>query len=268
MTKKKVTVSAAITAFVVLLLLPVGYYCFFALVRHEHFYKGLPTSYWARAVKRWDPPVSLEIPDIARGEKAAIPVLLQLIWNADEDVSSRACVVLARTIPEMKERMRGSAYVGTADELDNRVILCLSNTSYKTNTLLILIDKTGGYLDDLNCSAISHRLESTGRLVRGLEPNGQEFAIRYVLDGVAGYGARQPGTVSLPGGDIIVDRSNSLEIYGRDFGDEAYTNGLLRLTVRDDKFKVVWPKLELRGDHGLYSVSTRGRFVDPRLLRR
>src|SRR5437763_1735685 len=39
---------------VLLLLIPGGYYVYFGLVRKEHFYHGLPTSYWSGRIAAWN----------------------------------------------------------------------------------------------------------------------------------------------------------------------------------------------------------------------
>jgi hypothetical protein len=270
-----------------LLLLPLGYYAFFAFVRHKHFYHAFPTSYWAQAVRHWDPSASRMpssvpyadavldylgfgvTPAIAQGDEAAIPVLLRLIWNEDKDVGSRACVALAHSIPEMKDDATARGYAGEAFVFQNRIILCLVDTRYKTHTFLILIDQAGRYLDDLDCTGVCEWLASTGRLRFGLEDGGREFAIRYMLDAqkssrLVGDAVNQPSAADLPKGDVIVMRSNNLVVYGREFGAEAYQNGLLRLTIRNDKFEVLWPKLEVYGEHGVFFLSPHARLVDPR----
>src|SRR5438876_434482 len=87
-----------------LLLIPAGYYGYFAFWRHEHFYRGLPTSHWGHAIKRWTPwssvpPSSIPYfdtflsylgfrgyPTVLEGSDAALPVLLDLIWVVDAKV--------------------------------------------------------------------------------------------------------------------------------------------------------------------------------------
>jgi hypothetical protein len=96
---KNKRVALAILA-ALLLLPPAVYYGYYGLLRHEHFYWGLPTSYWQHAVRSWftatritpvplPPPSYIEKllahfrhhrPAVLSGDKAALPVLLDLIW--------------------------------------------------------------------------------------------------------------------------------------------------------------------------------------------
>src|SRR2546423_648071 len=83
----------------VVALIAVGYYPYFAWVRHEHFYRGLPTSHWAATIKRWSQDDSHKSPTIVQldavlkylglagppavlsGDNTAVPVLLDLVVN-------------------------------------------------------------------------------------------------------------------------------------------------------------------------------------------
>src|SRR5262245_1852977 len=106
-TKKRV---AAVACAMLFLLMPVSYYCFFAFVRHEHFYHGLPTSYWERtgekcydglpasywklAFDEWNPRVSV---DKGKNPGFPPPILLSLILDEDKDTSVKAAAMLAGT---------------------------------------------------------------------------------------------------------------------------------------------------------------------------
>jgi hypothetical protein len=107
MKKKRV---ALIGASAIVFLTPVSYYCFFALVRHEHFFRGLPTSHWERAIIRWhneqsnQPPSTIPYfdtvttslgfrgePAVLRGGRGSAPVLLDLLDSEDPVVRLTAC---------------------------------------------------------------------------------------------------------------------------------------------------------------------------------
>jgi HEAT repeat protein len=93
-----------------------------ALLRQERFYHGLPSSYWARAVRRWHRASSRRHqrspawfdavmmysglrgePAVLQGDPAAVPVLADLARNSDENVRWRAGRALARVGPAAKE---------------------------------------------------------------------------------------------------------------------------------------------------------------------
>src|SRR5262249_1167433 len=150
-----------------LLLMPIGYYCFFAYVRHEHFYHGFPTSYWARAIKRWDPRASrtqsvvpyldtvltylgfLGEPAILAMEpdSEALPVLLDLAVSDDAEVQSQAVVTLATRYGQFPfwEGGIGKRY-------GNQSMLACGGALGDTTYHLFLVDSNGRLLDNLSCS--------------------------------------------------------------------------------------------------------------------
>jgi hypothetical protein len=89
-----------------------------ALVQGEHFYYGLPSRFWAEAVRRWHRnntrqprPVTTRLgrwmvrhkalaePLVLRGDPAAVPALSDLMRCRDENVRWRAARALARMGP-------------------------------------------------------------------------------------------------------------------------------------------------------------------------
>jgi hypothetical protein len=145
-----------------LLLAPAAYYGYFAWERHEHFYHGLPTSYWEGIIRRWndydytpptiaatrpwDPttwkpfcwlPYAANIsrhlglgdkPAILRGDRAAAPVLLDLSWSRDNRVASQSAVALLKCSAEGKRLDVSDGYAIRLVDAEKRyLVLVLDN---------------------------------------------------------------------------------------------------------------------------------------------
>jgi hypothetical protein len=99
---------------VALLLLP-AYVVVPALLRHEHFYHGFPSAYWASAVNQWagtqdgteagrpTPLDRLKVllhldsePTVLSGDFDAAPVLLELLASREKRVAPRLSVPSTR----------------------------------------------------------------------------------------------------------------------------------------------------------------------------
>jgi hypothetical protein len=94
-----------------------GGYAAVGVLRGQHLYHGLPSGYWASAVRRHEHhddwltagPVWLRealglggIPAVLAGDPAAVPVLLDLLRSKDENVSVHAELALRATRPEAR----------------------------------------------------------------------------------------------------------------------------------------------------------------------
>src|SRR5262249_53239240 len=102
---KRRLVIASLAA--LLLLPPAAYYGYYGLLRKEHFYRGLPTSFLARRIDDWGirsyPPMfpawvykawefcGLDtFPSVLQGEENAIPVLMDLLFDEDTEIQDCA----------------------------------------------------------------------------------------------------------------------------------------------------------------------------------
>jgi hypothetical protein len=173
MTKKRVAFIVADACAMLLIVTPVAYYCFYAVIRHEHFYHGLPSSRWSRVIKHWtlhkpSPPSSIPYLDLVltslgfRGtpavlsrDEAAVPALLDLIWNEDDEISSLAAYALlsTRTPATLRDQWRnwGAVY---AVRVQDRIVLTSSHADIagEDSHRLVLMDGKGEFLDSLECS--------------------------------------------------------------------------------------------------------------------
>jgi hypothetical protein len=87
-----------------------GGYSALALYRGEHFYHGLPSSAWASAVERWHRSPGAASgstawlrylglrgePSVLKSDRAAVPVLCDLLRDSQENVRRRATEALGR----------------------------------------------------------------------------------------------------------------------------------------------------------------------------
>jgi hypothetical protein len=100
-----------------------------ALLRHEHLYRGLPTSYWERAVRAWEPPgrplpawmpawaapVAKYLgltgePAILHGGPSAVPVLYDLFHSEDASVCWQAADALSHILPPSEAEVMALAH--------------------------------------------------------------------------------------------------------------------------------------------------------------
>jgi hypothetical protein len=125
-----------------------GGYAVLALLRQEHFYHGMPSSYWRQKIRRWrgprtfPPDKPLPIPTLRRAadffgldvegipgsnpnpadfrsNPAAVPVLTDLIWDPDPGIQDQAFMILggmgpsaAGAVPALATALRsGAAHV-------------------------------------------------------------------------------------------------------------------------------------------------------------
>jgi hypothetical protein len=261
-TKKRFALIATVSGIAVVLLTPVSYYCFFALVRHEHFYHGLPTSYWARAIKRWDPdssrtPSSVPyldtvlnylgftgVPSVAQGDVAAVPVLLQLIATSDKEVAPKACLALAQSIPDAKKEINlWESREGYAANLGNRIIIGLPYVeTWGLAGFLILIEPDGRYLDclDFSIRVQSRHFAFAGQFEHAVEKNETQLVVRYALganESIADFAQIASASAATADGH----GASGWELFG-----EINRTGLLRVAVENSKFRILWPPHDRR----------------------
>ena len=250
----------------VILMMPVGYYCFFTFVRNEHFYRGFPTSYWERAIKRWDPrasrapssvpyldslltylglfgePAILEV----KPSKAALPVLVDLILSDDADVRAQAIGSLARSY-----ELFLFCDDGNAKRYSNQVALVcrqglLSIPGWDTY-YLFLVDPSGRLLDKLSCS-IESRLTCSwyfgvfsAKFSTERETDVGDIVIRYVPEKGKRLLGRWEHEIRRNGRVYTFDLNQSSPPGITSAGWKE--KGLCRIAVRDGRFEVLWPPL-------------------------
>jgi HEAT repeat protein len=112
-----------------------GTYALLALFRHEHFYHGLPSSYWERAVRAWPaaeppwldgaPPLLIALTDylgllgkepaVFRGGQAAVPVLGDLLRSRDPRVRRETARAVGNLGPEGSAAARALLEAGALE---------------------------------------------------------------------------------------------------------------------------------------------------------
>jgi hypothetical protein len=112
-----------LTALIVILpFLPWAYYIAAGLIRGEHFYGWLPSSYWSRAIRSWHDrktpnPTRTTAwlhriqsylfrdarPSVLKGEDGSIPVLIDLFRDREPDVRL-AALSAAASIPGFRDK--------------------------------------------------------------------------------------------------------------------------------------------------------------------
>jgi hypothetical protein len=256
--KKRAVLLATIGGVTLLLLMPVGYYSFFALVRHEHFFHGLPSSHWGRAIKQWPhdspPPSSIPYldlfltylglrnnPAVLGGDVAAVPVLLDLIWNADDQIASPATHALTLTCmpPSSRFDLQFSGEYH-AERVQNRILVVAKNHAGDSRRLILIEDK-GRLLDSVECS-IDPRLRLWGYPIGSVrvercetpQPDGAQFTFRYL----PAAGRTVPGHMVVHG-----EQSQIFHLPKKLPSAEWEEKGLCRVAIRDDRLEVVWPPL-------------------------
>jgi hypothetical protein len=265
MRKKRAALICALGV-VLVMLLPVGSYCYFAFVRHEHFYYGYPTSYWERAVRRWRVDMQTwprpkpsyfdkllayleddEGPAVLSGDKAAVPVLMDLIWSDDTEVASTAAGRLAGDFT-LRTVIGRDAFVWTnwfcigghpvRVQVENRecVVLPLGHRDALCPCNIqrfLLLDRRGKRLDSLVCDAGSRsgflRTEEQPVDTQG---NGTQFVIHYCPSE-----GQKPKSVSCKFIREVTNGRYSEKIELEDWEQK----GICRIAVRNGKFEVLWP---------------------------
>jgi len=249
--------------------MPVGYYGYFAWVRHEHFHRGYPTSHWGRAIKHWKPdspppPSSIPYLDsfltylgfrgeaaVLSGEEEAVPVLLDLIWNLDDEISSPAAHVL--TLTRLPTTFRGD-WPGWgedhAERAEGRIVILARDRFVPVpgsdSRRLVLLNDKGQFLDIIEC-AINSRL-TYGRVHRGTfhlerctgrEQDGAQFVFRYLPPAGEAISGHHPHSVVHGEHSQLFywDQSNPTNIRSAEWKEK----GLCRVAVRNDAFEVLWP---------------------------
>jgi hypothetical protein len=280
-TMRKRRVALAILA--ALLLLPAAaYYGYFRLLCKEHFYRGLPTSFWARRIDDWGsrnypamfPSFVYEtwkfcgldaFPSVLRGDEAAIPVVMDLLFDEDTDVhESAARYGLLRT-PRFKavldERAGfeglttlGSQVVVILGSHDAKIDLALRTGASAITTIrgetwpaghqLVLMNRDGDILDTVSVSfkRSSNPEEFRHWLSLDEDPDGDQFVFRYAaINGEVVYGSLGRFQIRHDGRTFEFDAGANES--GRPAPSEWVRRGLCRVAVRNGQFEVLWPPL-------------------------
>ena len=273
--------AAVVVGLVSVPLMPLAFYGFFAYVRQEHFYHGLPTSYWRLVIRHWDPNASDssepsaipyldtvlahigcgDEPGVLSGDRAAIPVLMDLIWCEEPAVASHASASLAGialgaapmpdafSYAEIAVHRRGSASATSIQRgLDRAIMLSVSSqpAAYtpeighndSTRYDFILIDSQARYLDTLHCSFFKQYCSTSPPTFRveAVEPG--QFAIRYFP------GVDQSDTDPDPSEpidrNIVHERRCTNDLVTK---PEWQADALCRFAIHGDKFVVLHPAL-------------------------
>jgi len=246
--KKRIAFIAPVAVFA---LTPVGYYCFFAFIRDEHFYHGLPSSHWGRAIKYWtshksSPPSYIPYldsfltyvgfrgkPAVLRTDEAAIPVLLDLVSAADDSSSYRAATALARIVwtGNSVAEMEVQPLPVEADGIRFVVLIVQPLLIGGEDRQTLLLDQRGHLLDTLSC---------------------------YIGQGSSGSQETEVAHDSEDDGATLVIRSADSDhdlttwiTHGADPERSAFDvefpewkrKGLCRLAVQNGRFEVLWPPL-------------------------
>jgi hypothetical protein len=236
-----------------LLLTPVTYYGFFAYVRHEHFYHGLPSSYWLRVLQAYDGPSSTSLtgipaldtvcsyfglngrPPILRRDTAAIPVLLDLVSAAEGRARYRAATALARNVwsdgPIGELEARPLAVQSKGGRF---VVLVLQRALLmnheKEEQTLLLLDPNGQLLDTLSCLSRSESWGLETEVCEDSEEDGANVVIR-------GIGSDDSFVALITHGMAKPRATFDLPL------KEWKRKGVCRLAIRGGGFDVLWPSL-------------------------
>ena len=243
--KKRV---AWLTLFLLFAIVPSLYYGFFAFILREHFYHGLPASHWERAIRRWNVGDS-DMPAVLGRDVAEIPVLLDLIWSANEGVATRAVAALAQTLPETEqdETSITDAYavkIGTSVGGQIALIVSANRPHVGASRDIVLLSHTGRFLDTVSCS-IGHKERLSGifdvEVAREAKTDGAHFVVRYTLpDGKAKI---HDWCHKIKYANTIYD-NYCRKSFPQDIGSTEWEErGLCRIAVCDGKFAILWPPL-------------------------
>jgi hypothetical protein len=248
-----------------LLLSPAAYYGYYGLLRKEHFYWGLPTSFWAHRICAWsrgsDDTRSLpefvyqafdmcgiryEIPLLLQGDDAAIPVLMDLLYEhgADDGAALFGLSCTPRFNELFQDPARDLFHLSVAKSGEYLVLIVgFTNPNVKSPPFsctylaeeLVLTDRDGNVQDtvwysvngDLNCV-----FSESCKLVVDADPDTGEFLVRYVTENSS------PACSQLRA---------EVEHYGQVFelgkGEYGAASRPCRFAVRNGRFEVLWPAL-------------------------
>jgi hypothetical protein len=235
------------------LLMCTGYYAFFAWIRREHFYHGLPTSYWYLAIKSEEHTGQksnqgfLLLRDLLlrfgvggpllQADDAAIPVLLDLLAERDPYVVQYAADTLV-----FRTELDRVAFLHSlglrADEaaaflLPNNIVIALRRSSQPGPAfahLIVLLDRRAEILDKIYCEFVF--VDSTSVELRKSSPDGGELIVRCSPDR-AQSGSDPLERVISHGSDEFHDDSRSAD----------WHDGSCLIQVRNGKLSVLRPQL-------------------------
>jgi hypothetical protein len=252
--------AVVLVALASLPLMPAAYYGFFAYVRHEHFYRGLPTSYWELVLRQWNPDVACEpseipyfkdvlsyigfrdAPSVLSGDREAIPLLMDLIWSKEPVVRSYACHSLAgiavreAIISGISSIQIGGSGSATALGQGRDRVIMLSFASYSYEDF-ILIDSAARYLDTISCRFHPRCATDCPTFhTEAVEPT--QFIIRYCPE--VGQSDADPDPSQPIDRDVLHNQKCIRDLVTK---PEWEADGLCRFAVRGDKFIVLRPDL-------------------------
>jgi hypothetical protein len=260
----------AVALLLILLAIP-GYWVLPGLVRHEHFYHGLPSSYWTSDIRNrierderrkagqfslLDELGSLASrgtkPSVLRGDPAAVPVLIEVLADADPAVRIAAFRALAWAqgwaddfslthLAAGRKRQLCScaeARLFPVDSGEGRFLILadiycglLMGGSVQS---VYLLDKNGNLLDSVSCE-----LDIGGRGLRGpkyqsrVERDGAQILVGFVPDEGINYA----------GCTLEIVQAGRTYVYnwGPDW-PRWHKDGICRLVVRQDKLQILFPE--------------------------
>jgi hypothetical protein len=253
-----------------LLLAPAAYYGYFGLLRKEHFYRGLPSTYWANRIRDWGgfvtdrPPIFPAFvwehcgfrdntPRVLRGNFKAIPVLVDLLFQDDDNIHPFVFLGLGWTPrlmasleqPVVEQKVSSSRF-------GNSVVLIIggvyadrapSKWSHPPPVAqnLVLMDREGRVLDALSCSlspALGNEYIETGCLTVDAQATGSSDGVELVVNHFGNLRTGLRHEVKHAGRKCEYDWSEDA-IPARQW----LLKGLCRVAVRNGRFEVLWPPL-------------------------
>jgi hypothetical protein len=244
------------------LLIPAATYVFFRLVRHEHFYLGFPSSFWARQVRlndlaRSEEWLSLPYTDEVRGylgfeegdvlppDKTTIPVLMDLLGHADPKVTQYAAQQLAALLWRYNEQSRSVACISNAVKMNIEgqtfFVIDLVDTGHfvpgHIGHATILVSEKGEFLDGVD--SICYTKSSEDIASTAIDGSGS-VVVRIVRSG-----QRRPAIARIAhGGQHFVSPPGAWDFWRSERERKEWMDkGIYQLKVRDGKFVVVWPVL-------------------------
>jgi hypothetical protein len=240
-----------------LLVFPAAYYGYFRLLRKEHFYRGLPTSFWAHRIRDFICPSdytglfpdfvydSLQVcgfargPLLLRGDAAAVPVLMDLLYERGAEVEEEAIFSLSCTpcFGSILADPNRCFYYESVTRSGEYLVVSFSfmnvmNESFSHTCVgdeLVLIDREGNLVDAMSYS-LSGNCRQLGELVAIPDPDKGEVVIRRMAEKSA------PACSEL---------RPKIEHHGQTFDWGTSRNwaerGPCRVAVRNGRFAILWP---------------------------